>query len=326
MDRLGHEYHEARMALIDATLAKQKAIDLGFTTVGVTAAEPIPEATAAYRAWLEAGYEGEMAYMARHEDLKADPKALLPSAQSVVVVTLNYYQDPPADVKIARYALGRDYHKVLRAMLKGLQTELTKSYPDASFRICVDSAPILERAYALQAGLGWFGKNTMLIDSKRGSWFFIGALLTSIPFQPDEPSVGGCGTCTKCIDACPTGAIVRLGERWQVDSRSCISYQTIEKRGELDRDTNGWVFGCDVCQEVCPFNQPRSSQPLRAVTTTNVGFLDRRPIPKAEVLAEIGEDQWDSLTQGSAMRRTGYEGLKRNARAALRPLPGQRGE
>ena len=302
---------------VDKTDLKKLAHDLGFTTIGVTPAVPIAEALSAYRGWLGLGYHGEMQYLADHEALKQDPKALLPSAKSVIVVSLNYYQEPQTPIKIARYALGRDYHKVLRSMLKRLGEELTKEYPAAEFRACVDSAPLLERAYAQLAGLGWFGKNTMLIDSKRGSWFFIGVLLSSVEFEPDEPSQGGCGTCHKCVDACPTGAIIHQDNRWQIDSRQCISYQTIEKKGDLTVDTDGWVFGCDVCQEVCPFNEVRASQPLRAGTTREPGFLGQRTFPSLAELADISHEDWHQLTQGSAIRRTGYEGLKRNVQKAL---------
>ncbi len=318
MGSAGREYHETRMALVESSLVKQFALDLGFSTVGVAPVDPSPEAFRAYEAWLKENFHGEMAYMADHLTLKEDPRRLLPSAQSVVVVALNYYQEPPQGLKIARYALGRDYHKVLRGKLRRLETMLQKSFPGAEFRACVDSAPILERTYAQLAGLGWFGKNTMIIDSKRGSWFFIGILLTSIAFETDEPSMGGCGTCRKCIEACPTGAIVQLDGRWQVDARSCISYQTIEKDGPLEVDTHGWVFGCDVCQDVCPFNEPRQNQPLRATQTQESDFLKPRTFPSLEQLAQITYEDWDRLTQGSPIRRTGYEGLKRNAEAALR--------
>ena len=302
---------------IDSTALKHLALDLGFTTVGVTPSVPITEALAAYHEWLGLGFYAEMQYLADHEALKQDPRHLLPSAKSAIVVSLNYYQEPQSPIKIARYALGRDYHKVLRSKLKNLATRLTKDHPGAEFRACVDSAPILERAYAHLAGLGWFGKNTMLIDSRRGSWFFIGVLLSSIEFQPDQKSEGGCGTCHKCIEACPTGAIVNQNDRWQIDSSQCISYQTIEKKGPLAVETDGWVFGCDVCQEVCPFNEPRVSQPQRAIITTEPGFLSIKNFPTLVDLAQINHEDWDALTQGSALRRAGHEGLKRNASMAL---------
>ena len=304
------------MDLVDSSELKRIATELGFTTVGVTAAVPIPNALQAYHDWLGHGFHGEMQYLQDHEGLKQDPYSLLPSAKSLIVVTMNYYQEPTTSVKVARYALGRDYHKVMRSRLRRLASSLSLWHPEAEFRACVDSAPLLERSYAHLAGLGWFGKNTMLIDSKRGSWFFIGALLSSVEFAPDKPSLGGCGTCTACIDACPTGAIVHRSGRWQIDSSECISYQTIEKKGDLTVDTDGWVFGCDVCQEVCPFNSPRESQPLRSVSTSEPDFLSVKEFPSLVELAQISHEDWDVLTQGSALRRTGYEGLKRNARNA----------
>jgi epoxyqueuosine reductase len=236
-----------------------------------------------------------MAYLATHEPLKASPENLLEGAKSVIAVTLNYYQEPPTRIgKVARYALGRDYHKVLRSKLNRLAAWLQEMYPEAQCRACVDSAPVLDRAYANLAGLGWFGKNTMLIDSKRGSWFFIGLLLTTVELVPDEPSEGGCGTCSKCIDACPTGAIKQIDQRWQVDSRVCISYQTIESKSPLTVNTQGWAF---------------ESQPFRASKTVERDFL----LPLAQAISPtLTPEEWDHATKGSPIRRAGYEGWKRN--------------
>ncbi|MFY9233822.1 MAG: tRNA epoxyqueuosine(34) reductase QueG [Fimbriimonadaceae bacterium] len=322
-------------ASFDTALIKQKAIELGFDQCGVCAASQ-PEHYEAYARWLDRGFHGTMGYLRQHLPLKEHPEKLLPGARSVIAVTLNYYQPSMPEEKrrhgelekaqgtddrprIARYALGRDYHRVLRGKLRRLSAWLTELHPEARHRACVDSAPIMERDFAQAAGLGWYGKNTMLIDSKRGSWFFIGLLLTTLDLNPDQAAVGGCGTCTRCVDACPTGAIVLDEKRWQVDARRCISYLTIEHRGEIDPalDTAGWVFGCDVCQEVCPFNEPRPSQPLRGVATTEPDLLATQPWPSAEVLSELPYEGWDSLTRGSAVRRAGHEGLKRNARIAL---------
>jgi epoxyqueuosine reductase len=165
----------------------------------------------------------------------------------------------------------------------------------------------------------------MLIDSRRGSWFFIGLLLTTVPFKVDTPSEGGCGSCTKCIDACPTGAIVLEEDRWQLDARSCISYLTIEKRGPIEEEfkplIGDWTFGCDVCQEVCPFNQERERQPLRSTPASEPDFSSRKNTwPSLEEVAQINEGKWDELTRGSAIRRTGREGLMRNARVNLENL------
>jgi len=289
---------------------RELAMAQGFQSFGVAEATP-PESIGALDEWLAAGRHGTMEYMARNRDLRADPARLLPGVRSVVIVSLNYYQDRDEDPKIARYALGRDYHRVFRQRLKPLAKRLTAQGHEA--RICVDSAPILEREYAHRAGLGWFGKNTMLIDSRRGSWFLLGALLTTALLEADSRSVGGCGTCRACIEACPTGAIVFDQDRWQIDARQCISYQTIEKKGDLTVDTHGWVFGCDVCQEVCPFNQPRASQPVRASMSTVEDFTNRRPWPSAEVLATLGDQEWEGLSAGTAVRRTGLAGIRRNA-------------
>jgi epoxyqueuosine reductase len=300
---------------------KAFALEIGLMSLGVARAAP-SQTLGAYQGWLDAGFGATMTYLHRHAALKGDPRHLLPSAQSVIVVTLNYASEPePPDEnlpRIARYARGRDYHRVLHAKLRRIAGWIRQRYPGAEDRATVDSAPMLEREWAWQAGLGWFGKNTCLIDSHRGSWFFIGTLLTSVPFALDEPAVGGCGTCRACIDACPTAAIVQREGRWQVDSRRCISYWTIEARGELppDADTHGWTFGCDICQEVCPFNQVRPHQPLRAAPTRDPDF-NARPLPPLEELTEISDAEWDRLSQGSAVRRADAAQIRRNARLIL---------
>lgn len=297
---------------------KRQARSLGFQSVGVAPAVSPPHLDT-YRQWIEKGYGGSMSYLADQLALKEHPGHLLPGVQSIVAVALNYYQPngPTIDgPRVARYALGRDYHKVLRGKLRRLAKWVQEEYPGSACRPCVDSAPIFERDYANLAGLGFFGKNTMLIDPRRGSWFFIGLLLTTAPFEPDEPFEGGCGSCRKCIDACPTGAFVLEGNRWQLDARKCISYLTIEHAGAIDAalasQIGDWTFGCDVCQEVCPFNHPRENNPERGLTTNEPDFA-RRAWPNLTELAQISQERWDELTRGSAVRRTGYEGLKRNA-------------
>lgn len=304
-------------------LVKQIARELGFDLVGFCAVQEPPHLQA-YAQWIAEGKHGQMGYLADHLPLKQDPRNLLPEARSVIAIGLNYNRPSEPETgnpRIARYALGRDYHKVLRSKLRTLQAWLETEHPGGKYRICVDSAPIMERDFAQLAGLGWFGKNTMLINSQRGSWFFIGILLTSVDFEPDSPALGGCGTCRACIDACPTGAIVYEDGRWQVDARRCISYLTIEHEGHIEpelADRMGqWTFGCDVCQEVCPFNQPRESQPLRAQATHEPDFLRENRIPSLVEITQMSEGQWDEATRGSAIRRTGFHGLKRNARINL---------
>ncbi|HWA84448.1 MAG TPA: tRNA epoxyqueuosine(34) reductase QueG [Fimbriimonadaceae bacterium] len=305
--------------MVDSEGLKKYSVSLGFDTVGVCSAAPPPHLDS-YERWIGKGYHGAMEYLARHLPAKADPRKLLPDARSIVAVTLNYNQPNPKRngyPRIARYALGRDYHKVIRTKLARLGKWIEGAYPGAQCRACVDSAPIMERDYAQMAGLGWFGKNTMLIDSKRGSWFFIGLLLTTVEFETDPPALGGCGSCRACVDACPSEAIVFEEGRWQVDARRCISYLTIEQKGAIELDIAGWTFGCDICQEVCPFNEPRENQPLRARTTVEPDFLRATEWPSLERLRVIGDEEWDILTRGSALRRAGRDGLRRNAARCL---------
>lgn len=308
-------------ALTDAVLAHAR--ELGFELAGVCPASP-PRMLEPYAQWIARGHHGTMRYLESSIGLRADPATLLPGVRSIVAVGINYHQDPtpvPGQPRIAQYALGRDYHKVVRGKLRRLATELDRLAPGHRHRVCVDSAPLLERELAQRAGLGWIGKNTMLINTHRGSWFLLGFLLTTSELRPSEPALGGCGTCTACIEACPTGAIVHEGGHWQVDSRKCVSYLTIEHRGAFDaeqeRRVGEWTFGCDVCQEVCPFNQPRDSQPLRAQPTQEPDFLAVRQWPKLSEIVAIHDGEWDTLTQGSPVRRAGLAGLRRNAAANL---------
>lgn len=308
---------------IEARL-KELALELGFSSVGIASADA-PLHHDFLSDWVAAGYHGEMRYMARHLALRSGAANLLEGARSVIATTLAYNQPNPKEPgmpRIARYSLGRDYHKVLGAKLRRLARDLESLAPGHRFRPCVDSAPVLEREYAHLAGLGWFGKNTMLIDSRRGSWFFIGLLVTTMPLRPDRPSEGGCGTCRLCLDACPTGAIVPFGERTAVDARRCISYLTIEQKSELTSEQEAmvgeWTFGCDVCQEVCPFNQIRQSQPLRGETTREPDFLAKRVWPSLDALSELSEKAWDEITQGSPVRRAKLPRLRQAARANLR--------
>lgn len=293
----------------------------GFGLVGVCDPGP-PKSLSRLDAWLSQGRHGEMAYMAKHRDVRGDPNRLLPGVRSIIAVGLGYYQPRPGDdPKIARYALGRDYHRVIRRRLRPVLTYLDAAATGTSHRVCVDSAPLMEREYAHRAGLGWFGKNTMLINSRRGSWFLLGFVLTTGEWERDVPANGGCGTCRTCIDACPTGAIVQGENGWQVDARSCISYLTIEKRGELSDEEStmigDWTFGCDICQEVCPFNQPRPSQPLRA-ELTDIEEFSARTWPNRPTLAGLTEEAWEALSPGSPVRRTGLNGIRRNANANLK--------
>ncbi len=306
-----------------AQFVKGEATRLGFDLVGICDVSS-PNHLREYEEWLGKGFHGSMDYLVNHRELKRSPTQLLESTRSIIAVGLNYCQpnvEQPNQPHIASYALGRDYHRVLRGKLKHLADWIQREYPGSQSRACVDSAPILERDYANQAGLGWFGKNTCLINSQRGSWFFIGLLLTSQPFEADKPAIGGCGTCHQCVDSCPTGAIVFEEDRWQINASKCISYLTIEHKGPIEQDLasrmGGWTVGCDICQQVCPFNQPRDSQPLRATQTSEMDLLNQRRWPTLLKLSQISDADFDVLTRGSAVRRLGPENMKRNAKINL---------
>ena len=293
------------------------AREIGLSAVGVCEAAPPPH-LGFFDAWLARGHHASMGWLAASRELRSSLDSVLPGVRSVVAVALDYNRSVArraCGMRIARYALGRDYHKIMRAKLRRLAARLEAE--GHACRPCVDSAPVFERDYARLAGLGWFGKNTMLIDSRRGSWFFVGLLLTTAELEPSVAAEGGCGTCQRCVEACPTGAIVFADGRWSVDSRRCVSYLTIEHAGPLEIDTAGWTFGCDVCQEVCPFNAERASQPSRGARATEPDLLSERAWPSLAEIEGLSYDEWDALTRGSAVRRAGFEGLKRNARANL---------
>jgi len=294
-------------------------MDQGFELVGVCSADDAAS-HAEFKAWLDRGMDAGMDYLRNSIELRKGAQRLLPGAKSVIAVGLNYFQEQSCESDephVARYALGRDYHKVVRAKLRLVERQLRRYVPTATTRICVDSAPIFEREYAQRAGMGWYGKNTMLINSQRGSWFFLGLLLTNVQLRPDAPAKGGCGNCRVCVEACPTGCIVETDLGWRVNANQCISYLTIEHKGTIEQSLRAgigsWTFGCDVCQEVCPFNHPRDSQPMRARVTRERDFLAKRSLPSLEQIVRLSKGEWDILTRGSAIRRAGFEGLRRNA-------------
>ena len=287
---------------------------LGFELVGIAPAQPPPHAES-FLHWLAQGYAGAMEYLERTAHLRVNPAELLPDARSAVVVGLNYApaELPETDYRIARYALGDDYHQVIRAKLETLLSAIQAVAPGAQGRICVDSAPVLERDLAWLAGLGWYGKNTCLINTHRGSYFFLGVLLLTLELEYDTPAEGGCGTCRLCLDACPTGA---LTEPYTLDARKCISYLTIELRDSIPESYRApmgeWLFGCDICQEVCPFNRPRAHQPLRAQPTQEPR-LKPRPLPRLHDILTMDESQFADRFRSSAIKRAKWRGLIRNA-------------
>jgi epoxyqueuosine reductase len=305
------------------------ACECGFELAGVAAAEPLPELSL-YRDWLNAGFAGEMRYLTdRRADVRSNPRNLLAGARSIICVGKLYNAPRPYSIDldddergwISRYAWGDDYHDLLRhglSRLDGLLRERAGTGYES--KICVDTAPLLERSYARMAGLGWIGKNTCLIREGSGSWFFLGELLTSLEIAPDAPPPDRCGTCRRCIDACPTAAIVPFGDRYTVDSRLCISYYTIELRGAVPEErrggNGGHVFGCDICQDICPWNR-------RAPVTGEPAFQPRSFAPPLERLAALTEEGFRQLFAGTPVTRARYTGFLRNVAIAMgnRRLP-----
>jgi epoxyqueuosine reductase len=292
---------------------KRLARECGFELAGVAAAEPAAD-FAKYQQWVERGYAGEMGYLTdRRAEVRGDPRNLLPSARSIICVGKLYNTPGPADGLISRYAWGNDYHRVMRAGLENLVELLAREAGPFEYKICVDTAPLLERSYAREAGLGWIGKNTCLIHEPLGSWFFLGEIVTSLAMETDSPPQDRCGTCTRCIDACPTQAIVRDEERWTIDSRRCISYLTIELRGPIPEEhregMGAHVFGCDICQDVCPWNS-------RAPVTEEQAFSER-PFPDIENIAKLSYDAYHQITADSPVARAKHSGVLRNVAVAM---------
>jgi epoxyqueuosine reductase len=295
---------------------KDYALQLGFDACGIARAVPIdPEDRLGD--WLRAGYHADMAWMERTQAIRQDVGLKLPGARSVIVVARNYYQPSPDHLpgfgRVARYAWGRDYHKVLMRPLKALAAFVERLTPGTATYAEIDTGPVLERAWAARAGIGWIGKNGMVLRRDMGSWFFLGVVITTVELSADAPMPDYCGDCRRCIDACPTDAIVAPKT---VDARRCIAYHTIENRGEIPEPVQehqgAWVFGCDLCQEACPWNQ------RFAKTTTEVDFLRREGVatPSVEELVDMDEAAFLNRFQGTPVMRATYSGLRRNARIA----------
>jgi len=298
--------------LNQSSMIKAEARRLGFDGCGISRAEYLPEESIRLRSWLSVNYNGSMAYMENHAEKRTDPTKLVDHAQSVISVILNYYpakkqKDVEAPV-LSKYAYGEDYHLVIRKKLKQLLLHIHEAIGPANGRAFVDSAPVLDRAWAARAGLGWIGKNTNLISPESGSFFFIGSLILDILLHYDQPINDFCGDCDRCIRACPTTAIVKPHI---IDARRCISYLTIENKEEIDGSFSNQfqnrVFGCDVCQDVCPWN--RKSVPHRV--------KEFMPLPG---LLEMTRQEWYDLDEPgfkklfskSAVKRARFEGLRRN--------------
>ncbi len=300
---------------------KHKAADLGFELVGIAPVEPVPELSF-YRDWIEAGYAGKMAYLERSADKKSDIRQVVPEAKSVIVCAKFYHAPQPLSVEkedrdcgwISRYAWGDDYHDLLQKKLFELIDFLQAEAPEPVLtRAYVDTGPVVDRVFAKYAGIGWFGKNTCIINQKLGSWFFLGEIITSIELDYDHPAPDRCGSCQRCIDACPTDALL---EPYVLDSRRCISYLTIELRDDIPVETRAGignhVFGCDICQDVCPWNN-------RAQSTRDPEFQPRPGLlaPRLDELASLTVEQFRARFKGSPIKRAKYKGFLRNVAVAM---------
>jgi epoxyqueuosine reductase len=297
---------------------KQKASEIGFHKIGVARAETLSSETVYLREWLEKDFHGEMRWIEREPEKRTDPKLIFPEAKSVVALALNYYtphehEQNPAKGKVSRYAWGDDYHDVVKDKLRELLTWIKAEIPNADGKLCVDTAPIMDKAWAQRAGLGWIGKHSNLITKEYGSWVFLGEILLNLELEYDQPiEANHCGSCTACLDACPTGAIVAP---FQVDSRACLSYATIELRSlelpaEIEKNLNGWLYGCDICQDVCPWN--RFEKP-----TEEARFEPRAGNVSADLdeILNLSPEKYAERFRRSAMKRTKISGLQRNAKA-----------
>jgi epoxyqueuosine reductase len=307
-----------------AERAKALALAVGFDLAGITEALPRPE-TEFLREWLARGFAGEMSYLERRVEERVDPRLTLEGARSIIAVGLVY--DPesapaaePSNAAIARYAGGDDYHDVMLDRLRALETALTALVDEPiATRIYVDTGPVQERVFAAYAGLGWIGKNTCLIHPSLGSYLFLGVLLTDLLLEPDIREPDHCGSCRACLDACPTDA---FPAPYTLDATRCISYATIESRGPIPEsmraDHGNWVFGCDVCQEVCPWNLrerravPGDASGLRGRIAPRAEWLR----PSLQWILDLDEERWREATRKTALRRTRYRGLIRNALVA----------
>ncbi|MGI0117998.1 tRNA epoxyqueuosine(34) reductase QueG [Zooshikella sp. RANM57] len=305
---------------------KQWARELGFQDVGITGID-LSEHEVYLKKWLANGFHGEMSYLADHGNKRSRPDELVPGTISIISVRMDYLPGDTQAVKvlqnssqayISRYALGRDYHKVIRKRLAKLANKITDAVGSFGYRAFVDSAPVLEKAIAENAGLGWIGKNTLVLNSKAGSWFFLGELYTNLPLPSDPPqATKHCGSCQACLDICPTDAFV---SPYQLDARKCISYLTIELKGAIPKalrsKIGNRVFGCDDCQLVCPWNK-------FAKPTQETDFLPRHKLDCSELITLFlwTEKQFLTYTEGSPIRRTGYAGWLRNLAVGLGNAP-----
>lgn len=294
---------------------KQYAYDLGFDACGICKAESVNvEERQRFNEWIDSGYHADMEYMARNEDKRLDPTLLVENAKSVICVALNYYpatKQSEEHPQFAYYAYGKDYHDVVKEKLNLLFDYIHSFLPNVTGRCFVDTAPVLERYWAAKAGLGFIGKNSLLIIPKMGSYFFLGELIINLPLESDTPLSLSCGNCTRCLDACLTKAIV--GPK-VINARKCISYQTIENKGDIDKSVlpnlSNRFYGCDICQQVCPWNKYARPHKTEAFNPSQA-FLDL----SVDKLDNLSVEEYRQIFKGSAVKRAKYDGLKRNLAA-----------
>jgi epoxyqueuosine reductase len=301
---------------------KAKATDLGFSFCGISKAEFLKDEAPRLEEWLKRNYQGKMSYLENHFDKRLDPTLLVPGAKSVISLLYNYYPErdlaKESELKIAKYAYGEDYHFVVKDKLKIFFEAIRENIGDVQGRVFVDSAPVMERAWAKKGGLGWIGKNTLLLNRSMGSFFFLAEIILDLELEYDGPAKDYCGTCTACMDACPTEAIP---EPYVVDGSKCISYFTIELKEEIPAEVNGkfgnWIFGCDICQDVCPWNSfAKPHNEKRFAPSEKIGNL------KTSDWKELTQEVFESVFKDSPLKRTKHSGLKRNIDFVLRSNPG----
>ena len=293
-------------------LIKSHAKSLGFMSCGISKVEFLEKEAPRLEQWLNQNRHGQMNYMSNHFDKRLDPGLLVPGAKSIVSLLLNYHstqtQKDPQAPKISQYAFGEDYHGVIKKKLKDLMSFIHEEIGEVDGRVFVDSAPVMDKVWAEKSGLGWIGKNTNLISKKAGSFFFIAELIIDLELNYDPPTTDHCGSCTACIDACPTEALIAP---YQIDGSKCISYLTIELKDQIPSEFKGkmdqWAFGCDVCQTVCPWNRFSTQHQETALKPNN----ELLSLTKKD-WEEMTEDVFGTLFKNSAIKRTKYEGIKRN--------------
>ncbi|OIQ28268.1 MAG: tRNA epoxyqueuosine(34) reductase QueG [Crocinitomix sp. MedPE-SWsnd] len=293
-----------------SSFVKSHADRLGFLSCGISKVVFLEKEASHLENWLNNNYNGKMAYMANHFDKRLNPALLVDDAKSVISVLVNYFPEKDLfedkELKLSKYAYGKDYHQVIRKNLNELIEIIKEEVGDVNARCFTDSAPVLDKAWAERAGLGWIGKNANLISTQKGSFFFIGEIIIDLELEYDEPATDHCGTCTKCIEACPTEAIIKPQV---VDGSKCISYLTIELKDELipqkfEDQMKGWMFGCDICQDICPWNR-------FSVPHNQESFLPHPDLSQTD-FTELSKETFNLLFQKSAVKRTKFEGLKRN--------------